>query len=630
MPFVELRAHLFRQSCIRRIAHEAVGEGEGVLARHLRIRSAEEVAAHEPLQLSREMRPDVRRRELGDLAPQEHRSDNRGALDHDPLVGIERVEPRSQQRLDGRGQANVVQLAGRKPVPVGLRQVTLVDEHPEELLEEERVALGALGHNPVHLLGDVGRAEDVCDELARVVRGERLERDVSGSSAQGGVCLAVLEQVGPGEAAENDREARAPSGDVLEQVEKGRLRPLDIFEHDDHRLRRRKRFEQSANGPEDLLRQDFRRREAEHAGELLVGPFTLAWIGEQRANALARALLAVGLAEPCGLPHELDNGPEARPLAIGGTAAAEGKHVVAERIDELLRQAALADAGRAEHQHQRGGRVGNCLVEECAKSVQFVLAADDRRVESPHDAGTFHPHVEEAKRRHREFLAFEGERVDSLDAHRVAHQAERLLTDQDLAVSRRLLEALRRDDGVAGHECVPETRIAPDHLAGVDSARRLEAHAELLLDVPVEILESEPHLGGRADRANGVVFVCDRMAEDAHDRVADELLHRSAVTLEHSLHLVEVAGDDVPQRFWIVLLGQRRRAGEIGEENRHDLPDHQVALRCLNGEFAAARRAEPGPLRVFFPAFGTCGHVFSVRGALRMRKPRAEVSLWRK
>jgi hypothetical protein len=48
----------------------------------------------------------------------------------------------------------------------------------------------------------------------------------------------------------------------------------------------------------------------------------------------------------------------------------------------------------------------------------------------------------------------------------------------------------------------------------------------LFLDRPVADRQ------GRADRSLGVVLVSLRSAEDGHDRVADELLHRAAVTLE--------------------------------------------------------------------------------------------------
>src|SRR5207244_10516644 len=124
------------------------------------------------------------------------------------------------------------------------------------------------------------------------------------------------------------------------------------------------------------------------------------------------------------------------------------------------------------------------------------------------------------------------ERLDRLDTDRISHEMQRVHSHEDLTVLRRLLETLRRVHCVAGHECVPESRVAGDDLAGVDPDSRLESHAAFALEPLVEHGEGEPHLRRRANRTYAVVLVHDRMTEDGHDRVADELLHRSAVSLE--------------------------------------------------------------------------------------------------
>lgn len=55
-------------------------------------------------------------------------------------------------------------------------------------------------------------------------------------------------------------------------------------------------------------------------------------------------------------------------------------------------------------------------------------------------------------------------------------------------------------------------------------------------------------------------------AEDGHDGIADELLDRSAVALDHLAHRGEVAAHDVPQRLRVHLLVKRR--GGLTSENR--------------------------------------------------------------
>ena len=50
-----------------------------------------------------------------------------------------------------------------------------------------------------------------------------------------------------------------------------------------------------------------------------------------------------------------------------------------------------------------------------------------------------------------------------------------------------------------------------------------------------------PQLDGSPHRSQRVVLVHERNAEDSHDGVADELLHRAAVMLDDRLHALEVA-----------------------------------------------------------------------------------------
>ena len=66
---------------------------------------------------------------------------DRCALDHRALVGPSRSR-RARERLDRRRDRDGLQIAGRHPVAVLAVEQAVVDEHPEHLLDEERVALG--------------------------------------------------------------------------------------------------------------------------------------------------------------------------------------------------------------------------------------------------------------------------------------------------------------------------------------------------------------------------------------------------------------------------------------------------------------------------------------------------------
>ena len=102
-----------------------------------------------------------------------------------------------------------------------------------------------------------------------------------------------------------------------------------------------------------------------------------------------------------------------------------------------------------------------------------------------------------------------------------------------------------------------------ERLAGVDGDPHLEV---VLLPRPVADRER------RADGALGIVLVRDRRAEEGHHRVADELLDRAAVPLELAAEPLAVRREQRAHVLRVELLGPRREADEVGEEDRDDLP----------------------------------------------------------
>ena len=73
----------------------------------------------------------------------------------------------------------------------------------------------------------------------------------------------------------------------------------------------------------------------------------------------------------------------------------------------------------------------------------------------------------------------------------------------------------------------------------------------------VESRDLFPDAGCRAHRPEGVVLVHDRDAEDGQHGVADELLHRPAVALDHRLRRFEVASERGAQALRIEALAER-------------------------------------------------------------------------
>ena len=102
-------------------------------------------------------------------------------------------------------------------------------------------------------------------------------------------------------------------------------------------------------------------------------------------------------------------------------------------------------------------------------------------------------------------------------------------------------------------------------LAGQDAGPRLDRPARASAH-RVDQLEAGP------DGTLGVVLVGDRRAPDRHHRVADELLDGAAVAADDVAGEVEVARQELPRLLRVALLGERREADEVGEQDRHEAP----------------------------------------------------------
>ena len=120
--------------------------------------------------------------------------------------------------------------------------------------------------------------------------------------------------------------------------------------------------------------------------------------------------------------------------------------------------------------------------------------------------------------------------------------------------------------------------VAGEDLARVDARAHADADAVLELELVVQRRQRAAQLDGRADGARGVVLVHDRDAEDAEDGVANELLDRAAVPLEHGARGVVVARPDAPEGLRVELFPERRRVGDVAEDERDRLPDHETSL----------------------------------------------------
>ena len=223
----------------------------------------------------------------------------------------------------------------------------LLDEHAQHLLEEERVAAGCAADGVGGVL--VERAREILEQLPRVVALQRRQLD----RRRSGPRRPQLREIAAGEAADENRRVPSPAREVLDQIKKRRLRPLDVVENEQHGPLTRKRLEQPAEGPVQLVA-------------------ARVWLGATD-----------GLEEPAvhgltvGLPHQdrievepaddLDERPVGDSVSVGQAAALEDVRILAQRRDQFGSKARLADAGVAEDGDDTAGPFQHDLVDSRAR-----------------------------------------------------------------------------------------------------------------------------------------------------------------------------------------------------------------------------------------------------------------------
>ena len=150
-------------------------------------------------------------------------------------------------------------------------------------------------------------------------------------------------------------------------------------------------------------------------------------------------------------------------------------------------------------------------------------------------------------------------------------RAEGGLTDDESADGRGTLQPRGRVDDISGDDPLPlfGTSAKRDH-------RLARVHGDT--DVDLEVLHRLENAKTGPNRPLGIVFVCERRAEDSQHCVADELLERAAEALDLLFDTGVVgpqAGADVLR---VSLVGAGRVSDEVGEEDGDDL-----ALLCRGG-----------------------------------------------
>ena len=530
-------------------------ESVALLAQHDRALGGDEVLAHQLLEAALDGRSLRLGGEPEDGRRPEALADDRGPLDHGPLLGAQAIEAGGEERLDGRGDL--------QPVPV----VIALGEHRDELLDEERVAGAGLGDLRAGRRRQVGLAEQPVDEVGRLVLGQGAEEDRGRVELAPAPAWTLLEQLGTSVAEDEDRRVPRPVDDVLDHVEEGRLAPVDVLEDDDEGPIAGEGLEELAHGPERLLGRRLGLRAADRSDDTLGDLSRRLLVCDQGRDGLLRVALLAG-----EVADDLEEGEEGDPLAVREAAPGDDSGLAVKRRAQLAGEPRLADPRAAEHGEEVRAPLLDSVLEGLPQLPELAVAADERRVRPTLEGGRAVDHLEEAPREDAVLLSAHDERLDRLDRDHVAHEPEGRLADEDLSRLGRLLEARGDVDRVAGDERLAVLGVAGDDLAGVHPRPQRQPHASLRLQLRVQRLDRRAHLDHGADGAKRVVLMDSRDAEDGHDGVADELLDRPTVALERARGGLEVAGHDAADRLGVELGAEFGRLRDIREDDGHGLP----------------------------------------------------------
>ena len=223
-----------------------------------------------------------------------------------------------------------------------------------ELLDVERVPLGELD-DPLACL--VVHLRGAGDDRARLVLTQRAQRE---RVAQRPLQLRAGE-------AEHEQRCVGAVGQVVDQVDERRLRPVDVVEHEQDGLLSGEGLEQPADGPVRLPERRRLRAFGQRAqpSEHEVG-VRLSLEGLLRLRPAQRS----------------QQGQEGGAVAVREAACDEHRRLPALAERELAREARLADPGLADDGDDAAAAGLTCGCERGAEACQLLVAAHERRVEA--------------------------------------------------------------------------------------------------------------------------------------------------------------------------------------------------------------------------------------------------------
>ena len=188
-----------------------------------------------------------------DLAQQrlvEDRAEYRRFLEQAPGVGGQAVDAREHQPLEGRRYVERLGRVGTRPAITLTHERALAHQAPNDLLDEERIAARASGDEILKLIEPPAHRsfEEPRHQLARLVAGERSEPD----HLMGGTCDQRGLRVGALREEHHQRPILELIDHLAEQIDRGGVRPVQVFHQDKQRFPLEPPLDQRARRQGDL------------------------------------------------------------------------------------------------------------------------------------------------------------------------------------------------------------------------------------------------------------------------------------------------------------------------------------------------------------------------------------------
>ncbi len=563
---VQLGTRLLQHRSVRSVADQHVVKAEDRFVDPVGAVGLDHLLAPQRLQVPIDGATDRIRAEVGDCAAVELLADHGRALHDRALVAAEALEARGDQRVDRRWHLDVEAVARDDPGVAVAREHTLVDEHAHGLGDEQRIALGGAQHTLGERVRQIDLAEQLIDQRAAVGGAERIELDHVDRPAATRQRLTQLAQLRASERDQQQRSVTDPFDEMLDEIQVGRLAPVDVVEHEHQRLLAGECLEDTADAPERLFGR-CGGNGAEHAERALDDDVAIAVGRHQARELVARLRRRITFTDPRRRTQHLGDGREGD-AAIGRLAAAfEDRRFTRDRPREFVRDPRLADAGGSDHGDERARPRRDDAVECGSQAGELVVPTDERGLGGCALA-RLGAECDEPERRDRLGLALQVQRRHRLELHVAAYEPLGLLADEHLAVTGRLFEPRRHVDRITDQIAVV---AADDHLAGVDAGAQSQLHAPVPLQLLVEHRETGNQLACRAHTSQRVVLTHDRRTERRHHAVTGELDDLSVVRLDRRPRRVVEARHHAPDRLGVERLLQARGPDEVREQDRHGL-----------------------------------------------------------